>query len=476
MPGDQSSTPCPSLEAAAAPVGRRMRWSLLNGLSALTASTVTFLAMSRLVSPDEYGRVAVLLATWGLVGSTNDWCGDLVMRFGPEELRQRRSLAVTLATRLVFAAPVVALLLAGLPLVLGVWRGWGLVPIALTLGYLIVFTAHNVLQWSAIAAQRFGVLTVVNVIIKSAPLVALAIAVGARLPVRAEVLLTATVGGMALGVAVLLGALRRALGLARPDRALLGRMWRYSLPALIGIPALAAISSLDPLLLNHWASRADVGRYQLAHPTFTVFAMLGASLNAVFSPELVHAHARKEGAVLTRYRLRQQPSFAVMCGMVAFGGACLAAPAVRLILPASYALTADLVALFCVAGGFLLGFWTLLPMVTATDNVWALQVSYGVQALANIALVVLLAPRHGAIGAALANTGGWAVAFTTLTLLLHRRIGARRIALFPLLGAGAMAALALACGLGTVARLLAGAALLAAAGPSLWRAYRATSA
>src|SRR5437763_15877244 len=107
--------------------------------------------------------------------------------------------------------------------------------------------------------------------------------------------------------------------------------------------------------------------------------MLGASLNSVLSPELVRAGAERNSHALVRYRDRMQPRFALYAGLACFGASLFAAPTMRLLLPTAYAASAQLVALLSVAGGFLIAFWTLLPLVAATDRVWRLQISYFLQ-------------------------------------------------------------------------------------------------
>jgi O-antigen/teichoic acid export membrane protein len=444
-------------------LGRRIRWSLASGGAALTASVVGYLLLSRFVEPREYGRVSVILAVWGLAGTALDWCGGVMVRFGPVELVERGSLASTLGTRLLFAAPVLPLLLVGLPLYLGRGRGWSAELVGLTVAYLVAYCAHNALYWSAIAAQRFEAMTAAGIVQKSAPLGAVVAGLVLGVRTNAEHLLAATLIGTAGAALILLVALRDVAGVGRPSRELWSRMWRYNLPTLIGTPASAAIAWLDPLLLQHWASHADVGRHQLAAPTFTIFARLGSSLNNVIGPELVRAGARGDATPLCHYRDREQPRLALALGLVAFAGALLAAPVVRAVLPESYRLTGDLVAILTAGGGFVLAFSTLQPLVTATDSVWSLQVATMLQAATGVALTVALAPRWGAVGVALSSVIAWAVAYTSLVLLLRRLIALSATTLAPLVALGGLVALVLTTRLPELVRLGGALALLGGA-------------
>jgi O-antigen/teichoic acid export membrane protein len=453
------------------PLGGRVRWSLLNSACGLATSLAGYAVIGRFVAPAEYGRLAVILSMWGLCTSAIDWCGNLMMRYGPVELSRRDSLGATLSARLVLAAPSLALLLPGAPLYLRFARGWPAPLLALTVTWLLVSAAVGVGQWSAVAAQRFRPLTAANLVMRATvPAAILVLAAQGRAP-SAESLACATVAGAALGAALLIAALRGLLALERPDRALLRSMWRYSLPSLIAAPSLAAMSYLDPLVLARSASHADVGRYQLAYVTVTVFGMIGASLNGVLSPELVGASARGERGAVDAYRLTHQPRLALALGLLPLAGACVAGPLARGILPQAYAPAGDVAALLCAAGGLMMGVWSFHPLVTVTDSVWALQLATIASAATNVALDLALAPRLGAGGVALANVAAWTVQLVVLAVLLRRRIGARLAAVAPLIGSAAFVSGLLAAGAPFALRAAVGAALLAAGGVAAWRAY-----
>jgi O-antigen/teichoic acid export membrane protein len=416
-------------------LGGRLGWSAIASALGLATSCASYVVIGKRVDPAEYGRFAVLVATWGLLSAALDWSGTLLMRYGPVELARTGSLATTISTRLVFTLPVLAVLLPGAPLYLHA-RGWPVGRCALTAAWLAAQAAFGLFSWSAVAAQRFRALGAANVVQRATLPVALLYAAA---PLDADGMALATVGGTAAAAALLGGALAGLVGLRRPDRALLSAMWRYSVPTLIAAPSLAAMSYLDPLVLARSATHAEVGRYQLAYVTVTLFGALGGALNMVLSPELVGAHARGERATVDAYRVRTQPRLAVGLGLCAFAAACLVAPLGHALLPARYAGAAAPMAVLCVAGGFMLGVWSFHPLVTVSESIWALQIASMLSAVTNVAGDFWLAPRAGAVGVAFANVAAWAVQLAVLAALLHRRIGARRVALAPLAAAGALA-------------------------------------
>src|SRR5579862_9398897 len=113
-------------------VGGRVRWSFVSSASGFATSLVSNAVIGRFVSPDEYGRFAVILATWGLHGTVIDWCGHAMMRFGPVELQERASLVRTLSARLALSAPPLVLAIALAPPFLAAARGWPAALVALT--------------------------------------------------------------------------------------------------------------------------------------------------------------------------------------------------------------------------------------------------------------------------------------------------------------------------------------------------------
>jgi len=417
-----------------ASVARRIGDSLGNSALTLLVSVGAYVVIGRFVAPAEYGRASIILAMWGLASMTVEWSGQLLMRYGPVELGRDGTLGVTVATRLVFVWPALALTAPGAVLYLALARSWPASLLALTIAWLIASAAFSVVMWCAVAAQRFRVLALANMLVRAAPPLLALTLVAARRAVTAEALVVGYVAGQALGAAVLMVALRPLFGRARPDRALLRAMWRYCLPSLVAAVPTAAMSYVDPLILQRSVSAAEIGRYQLSYITVTVFGMVGASFNRVFSPELV----RGDPATIERYRRRVQPRLAIGLGLVTIVGALVVAPLARAILPASWAGAAETFAILTVAGGLMIGVWSYFPLVNATDSVWAMQTASILSAAANVGLDFAWAPRWGAAGVATANVAAWSVYLVALALMLHRRIRARRLALAPLLVAVAV--------------------------------------
>jgi O-antigen/teichoic acid export membrane protein len=205
-------------------------------------------------------------------------------------------------------------------------------------------------------------------------------------------------------------------------------------------PCIAVTNYIDPIVLRRSVSHAEVGRYQLAYLTIMLCSMAGASFNGVLSPELVGAQARGDGRALDRYRDTTQPRLALALGLCLYACACVAAPMLAPLLPAAWAGAAELVAVLTIAGGLMLAVWTYYPLVTATDSTAVTQVAIVCGAGTNLAIDLMLAPRFGAVGVALANVAAWSAQLLLVSGLMRRRIGARRQSLVLVLVAVPVAA------------------------------------
>lgn len=396
----------------------RVGWSTVSTVAALVASAVTSIAISRVVDPAEYGRASVMYSIWGFLIIPINWCGSLVARFGPAELERSGRVSQTLGTRLVFAVPALVVLAGVVPFIAR-WAGWTGFLLALTCMYLVLSFAQDLGHWTVVATQRFRAMTVANVFMRGLPvLVVLAPAV-VPFRVRAEHLLGASVGALAVGCWFLLVSLRPIARIGRPDRALLRAMWRYIAPALVGVPAVSLITFVDPIILSRFVSGAEVGHYQLAYLVMNISVMAAASLTAVLSPELVRANTRGNPEKQAAYVRYHQPRLVRVFGLGAFAIACVAEPLVLLIVAPRFAPAGRIAAMLCVAAGFQMATSSLYAVVTAADGQAAVQTANVLQAAINVAGDFVLGSRFGAAGIALANVIAWLISGVSLSLLLR---------------------------------------------------------
>lgn len=384
-------------------------------------SAVTAIAISRLVDPAEYGRVSIVMSSWGFLVVPVNWCGAVVARFGPVELEHSGRMSRTLGTRLLFAIPALAFLAILVPLVVAPWAAWSGLLVALTFAFLAVSVLQDLTHWAGATAQGFRAMTVANVLTRGLPALVVLAPLVIPFSLRAEHLLSASVGATAVGSAFLLYALRAVVRIGSPDRKLLRAMWRYIAPALVGVPAASLIMWVDPIVLSRFVSRSEVGHYQLAYLVLTVSAMAGTSLNAVLSPDLVRATARGDVGKLAVFIGRYQPRLTQVFGLAAFAGACVAEPVVLLVVGPHFAPSAKIAAILCVAAGFQMATSTMYTVVTATDGQAAVQTSAVLQAAVNVVGDVLLGSRFGAPGVAVANVVAWVIGGVSLALLLRRK-------------------------------------------------------
>lgn len=418
------------------PVLVRFFWSLISRATGPLTTVVMLMTVARLIPPAEYGRASIILAVWQALVVVIGWCGGLIVRYGPIELEQQGTLKRTISTRLVFAWGSLGVLAIVTPVV-AIWRDWSLALFVLTVCWILSSTIYDVLQWSANAAQSFRALAISSVFIKGTALIAI-VALGlSGVNVTAQAFVVATLAGIVLASAVLYRALRPIVGVTRPDKALLKTMWRFSRPGLLGLPAVAAINSIDPLILDHWVALDQVGRYQLAYPVLSAFAAVGASVGSVLYPKLVIAHARGEFGAVKSYTHRSQPILAVLLGGAGFALAMLVEPVGGTLLPQRYAQSAEVMSILTIAGGYCVAVYTTYPVGNLYDRVWSIQSTFIVQGVVNTLADLALAPALGARGVALANVLAWASSLVLLTVLL-RPVGTNWRSLPPLITGGAL--------------------------------------
>lgn len=213
-----------------------------------------------------------------------------------------------------------------------------------------------------------------------------------------DAVLAAAVAGKFAACAVLLARVARrgvALSLGQVDRASL-----RSLAARAPVFALSAVCAtlywrIDVFVLARLRGIAEVGYYTAAYRILDLAVLLPQSLCQAVFPRIAAdaaGEAGRRGSVLRSLLLLTAPAAVVV--------ALLARPLLRLLYGADFALAAPVLALLI---------WTSLPyawnryhacVLVATERQDVdLSINAGLLA-ANVALNLVLIPRHGAMGAA----------------------------------------------------------------------------
>ena len=265
----------------------------------------------------------------------------------------------------------------------------------------------------------------------------------------------------AAGAALLAWRARRALR-GRPlpplDPELRRRLVRYAL----GVSAMLALDAVvwqqsELLFLRALSPPVEVGLYAVGFTLVSqAMQLLPGSVTVALFPALSHAVGSDDAGALRRAwhgAVRLLATAAWPAGAV---GAALAPQLLRLLYGEAFLPGAAAARLLWLAGA--IGAVAAAPssLLYALERQRAMVLAALPVAALNLALDVLLIPRHGALGAAIANTAAQLAGAAAVVALARREVGAppwgslARVAVASALGAGA-AHLAAAGGLGPLA-------------------------
>jgi len=224
---------------------------------------------------------------------------------------------------------------------------------------------------------------------------------------------------VSLAVALLLALSARSLAQSkwRADISLLRRMITYGLKFHVSILAGVIMLRADLLVVNHFRGPAEAGVYSVASQFGLLLMLLPGVIATLLFPRVTaEQDARGETTCLvTRYTT----FIMFLC--------CLAAAPFSLLLPVLYGAAfsdATRLLLILLPGVYLMGLESVLVQhFNALGLPRAIPVYWVVTLVLNLILVFALAPRYGALGAAIASTISYAAIFALVALHFHTSTG-----------------------------------------------------
>jgi len=224
---------------------------------------------------------------------------------------------------------------------------------------------------------------------------------------------------VSLAVALLLALSARSLAQSkwRADISLLRRMITYGLKFHVSILAGVIMLRVDLLVVNHFRGPAEAGVYSVASQFGLLLMLLPGVIATLLFPRVTaEQDARGETTCLvTRYTT----FIMFLC--------CLAAVPFSLLLPVLYGAAfsdATRLLLILLPGVYLMGLESVLVQhFNALGLPRAIPVYWVVTLVLNVVLVFALAPRYGALGAAIASSISYAAIFALVALHFHTSTG-----------------------------------------------------
>jgi O-antigen/teichoic acid export membrane protein len=285
-------------------------------------------------------------------------------------------------------------------------------------GFVALWANMNYGQMTAVfrveeRALGFAIASIANVVITIGSTVALV--VGAH-----EGALGAIIGnflGTFVMYVVLVAYRRNQLGW-QFDRGLLRAMNRFGLPLVPAALALWAINFIDRLFINHFKGQAEVGVYSLAVRISSVIIFLMSAFQLAW-PAFAYS-IRDEGVAKRAYSYVLTYLLLLTC-WISLGLGVLAPWIVDLLAPdGSFARSADAVPLLCFATAAYSGYAVLAIGIGRARQTQFNWVVTGAAALVNVSLNVILIPRYGMMGAAVATFVAFVVLFLGMWLRSRR--------------------------------------------------------
>jgi O-antigen/teichoic acid export membrane protein len=397
-------------------------------VGAAVLSLVNVLIVARALGPVGRGDIAFLIAI-GIIASNVAAFGiqEANANIGGAERARRPALATNSLVLAIlfggFAAGSVAALAAAFPAVGGdverglLWFALFTVPILVVKLYLMFLVQ---------AEYAFGVTNLAWIVGPSTTVLANgSLALAGRLSVATAI--AAWAAGQSLGVAILLRYIERRAGFALPDLSLAVRSLRFGIKSHIGRFMALGNYRVDQWFLGSMSGSRELGLYSVAVAWAEVLFYVPGVLVMIQRPDLVRA-SREEAARLATRVFR----VALVLALVAAAVLIAAAPFLcTTIFGEEFRGAVDDLRVLALSAFGIVALELLASALTAQRQPLLGTAAIGVAFAATIVLDLVLIPRHGGLGAAIATSAAWTLGGIVVALLFTRALSTRLGALMP---------------------------------------------
>lgn len=394
-----------------------LRHSAIYLLARGLPGAINFLAIAiytRLLSPDEYGRYALVVAGVGLVNIVCfQWLNLSVLRFLPAYPTPTALLASVKAMYYLLTSVVTLVVLItvfiGVPIT---WQGLTLLAVLL-LWAQTWFDLNLEIARTRIQPVRYGIGSGIraSIMIITGTLFLL------RYPVAHAPLAGQIAGALAGGFLL---ASRQWFGVrARIDKPIIQQLVRYGMP-LTGTFALSfVISSSDRFLLAYYLNEQAAGLYAAAYDLTAQILLVAMMVVNMAAYPLAVSSLERQGVQAAQVQLSRNIWLLVTVAVPPAMILMIFAPQVSLVLGSQFHRSASTIIPWIAAAVFLAGIRSYhfdLAFQLGKYTLGQLWVT-GIAAATNIALNVMWIPRWGIKGAAWATLAAYAMALVTSTVL-----------------------------------------------------------
>ena len=184
------------------------------------------------------------------------------------------------------------------------------------------------------------------------------------------------------------------------DRVQIGRILKFSYPALISSGSLYVINWVDIVVIKAVVGTDGVGIYHISYTGFLLLCSMGITMNTLFLPKMVSLRVQEKESGIRLYLEDGIPLILILWGAVLSVGALFVPWAVPAILGKAYAFSAQPLVVLMLASFFQFTSMALASIITAYDLMLPIHGVNIATAAINVGLDLLLVPALGIIGAA----------------------------------------------------------------------------
>ena len=397
---------------------------------AMAVGLVVNALLARRLGTEQYGRLALMLmASQVLLIVAVNWSHVGFVRFGAQEFASKGAVTETLWTRLGIVLPAaglsaIAIVIARQPL--AAYLG---IPLAGVWLILVHFVAVCALSMIGAVFQaydqmaRYGVCLFLD---KAVMLLSIVVLPAAWTVDPVNVLACYAASSLSVviwGVSVV-GA--QSMRPAFPTRSAYRHMVLFSAPLLLSSWAgFFAANWFDLVILKWYVPMSSIGVYALATQLTGVVQQITIIFSTLLLPRLSVMVAEGQDARIRMLMERLVPYW-LLATSVLF---VLILLGVRVGLPLvfgqSFSGAAPILALLMVATSALALFNACAPLVSAYGSTWVLTGIVLVSAVSNVVLDLMLIPRLGIAGSALATVLAYGSSAVLVLVFLQRKIGGK---------------------------------------------------
>jgi O-antigen/teichoic acid export membrane protein len=245
-----------------------------------------------------------------------------------------------------------------------------------------------------------------------------------------QAVITALIAVDAFVMALTLGMIIREIGWPKPSCAGLSTYLAFCLPLIPGVTFLWIINASDRFFIAHYIGLSEAGIYSASYTLGSLLTFLFNPISFVLFPVLSSYWEQKQFNKVRNYLEYSTKVLLLLAIPAALGLYVLSQPLLRVLSTSEYAVGGALVV--TVASGYIFyGIYSLnvYTVLLAKQSKW-LPLIIGVAAAVNTGLNIVLIPRTGAMGAAVATTVSYFVLAAIVTIWSRRAVGYRLDYLF----------------------------------------------